>query len=270
VCKLNWPISAECSLEIQARRSKRKPFLIPLGSLLLASSLVLGSCATIPKNADPKDSLLRLQRNCELRKAISGTAFFTSKVNGKSVSAPAVILAKWPDRLRIELQDPAGGLLGLMVFAEGKFWFYQHDRPEILTGSIRSFPSEHMAGVSATDLVRVFLARPPFEKVPVDAVRNGEANFHLGPFAETIRWDEKTLQPLQWVEVKGDGSSSLAEFGDYEFRQGAHYPRLFSLKQGERQSIVSWREWEPSVPEEKKLFQIPQQQTFGRKIKALP
>ena len=70
-------------------------------------------------------------------------------------------------------------------------------------------------------------------------------------------------------------AASAAFYEDYEFKSGLHYPTKIRLigpgpDGKESQILLAWKDWEPSVPAEKKLFQIPQQQTFGRKIKALP
>jgi outer membrane lipoprotein-sorting protein len=250
-------------------------FLSRPGSQLPASSLLalalLASCAHAPPKIDKADVLQRLQRNAEQRKAMAGTAFYTNKLSGKAVRAPAVVLVRWPDSLRLELQDPAGGLLGLILVSGERFWLYRHDRPEILTGPLKSFPEWQLPqGAGASDLLRIFLARPPFEKVPVTAVRDGEASFAAGGIAETILWDGKSLQPRKWTELRASGEFMEVTYDDFAFRSGAHYPGTITFSQGNDLSVIQWREWEPSVPDEQKLFQIPQQQTFGRRIKILP
>lgn len=182
----------------------------------------------------------------------------TTRLDGKSVTVPAVLLALWPHQLRLELQDPVGGMLALVVVNGEEFWLFQKERPYILRGPLAKIPFPLLPRGSAEDLLRVFLARPP--------IREQRS-------LEKITWDEKMQEPLAWKrEVKGGAVS--ASYDDYEFREGARYPTKLRLSSpgsdgGMQEVILVWKDWKPSVPSGQKLFQIPQQQTFGRKIKAL-
>ncbi len=182
----------------------------------------------------------------------------TTRLDGKSVTVPAVLLALWPNQLRLELQDPVGGMLALVVVNGKEFWLYQRERPYILTGPLGKNPFSLLPRGSAEDLLRIFLARPP--------IREQRSS-------EKITWDEKMQEPLVWSRKEKRGALS-ASYEDYEFREGARYPTKLRLsspgEDGRMQEVILvWKDWKPSVPSGQKLFQIPQQQTFGRKIKAL-
>jgi hypothetical protein len=201
-----------------------------------------------------------LIRNSEKRDAVSGNLLVTTELEGKSVTAPAVLLAAFPDRLRLELQDPVGGVLALLVLNGDRFWFYAHDRAEILTGPVRDLPPGLLPRLSAGDIVRFFLARPYADRLRRARLESGMAEFQ----GETVRWDGNLAEPSAWSV--GDAS---ATYEDYEFRSGLRYPTRIRLAGGSRAVTLAWKDWEPSVPGEKKLFQIPQHETFGRKIKEL-
>lgn len=198
-------------------------------------------------------------RNSEKRAAISGDLLVTAELDGKSVTIPAVLLAQWPDKFRLELQDPVGGMLALVVVHGESFWLFERERAEILTGPLKKIPFPLLPRGGAEDLLRLFLARPGLE------AKAGRK--------DTLEWDEGLREPLKWKRLEGKQLSS-ATYEDYEARGGARYPTRLRLAgpgaDGKmREVVLVWKEWEPTVPGEQKLFQIPQPQTFGRPIKVL-
>ncbi|MFX6334777.1 hypothetical protein ABTF54_19125, partial [Acinetobacter baumannii] len=77
-----------------------------------------------------------LVRNVEKRSAVSGNLLATTDLDGHSVTTPAVLLVEYPDKVRLELQDPVGGILALLVVNGPKCWLYVHNRPEIFMGPV--------------------------------------------------------------------------------------------------------------------------------------
>ena len=199
-----------------------------------------------------------MMKNAAKRSAMSGELLVTSELDGKSVTIPAVLLAQWPDKFRLELQDPVGGMLTLVVVNGGSFWLFERGRKEILTGPLKKIPFPLLPKGGAEDLLRLFLARP-------DPAR--------GRKGDVLEWDDELREPLAWKRTEA-GARASAVWEDYEFRDGARYPTKLRLSgpaaDGKsREVLLVWKDWQPSVPSEQKLFQIPQQQTFGLKIKAL-
>ena len=197
-------------------------------------------------------------KNGEKRTAISGELLLTTELEGKSVTIPAVLLASWPDKFRLELQDPVGGMLALVVVNGERFWLFEKERKENLTGPLSRIPFPLLPKGGAEDLLRLFLARPDLGR---------------GRKGDTVEWDETLKEPLAWRRAEG-GRKSAAIYEDYEFRDGARYPTKLRLSgptaDGKsREVVLVWKDWQASVPDVQKLFQIPQQQTFGRPTKAL-
>ncbi len=235
--------------------------------------MLLG-CTSVQTRQDRVNELSKLAANSEKRNAVSGTLLVTSDVNGQSVTVPAVLLAQFPDKLRLEVQDPVGNILALVVVNGSSFWLYESERREILTGSLERIPFPLIPKGSAEDLVRYFLARPYMERVRKGDLSDSRSVFRESPWREVVEWDS-SVEPVLWRRDLNGKNQTLAEYEDYEARDGLHYPTKLRLTgiggDGKRrQVLLVWKDWQASVPSEQKLFQIPQQQTFGRKIKALP
>lgn len=207
---------------------------------------------------------------------MSGTLLLTTELDGSSVSTPAVILVEWPDKVRLELQDPVGGMLALLVLNGDRFWLYQSERPELLTGPVKKLPFGMIPKVSAEELVRLLLARPYPDRMRQGKIGSGQSVFRDQRLRETVRWNEDDSEPSEWRQAASAANNVVnAIYEDYAFQSGLHYPTKIRLETTgpdgkEKHILLVWKDWEANVPKEKKLFQIPQQQTFGRKIKALP
>lgn len=189
------------------------------------------------------------------------------------------MLAEFPDKLRLEIQDPVGGILGLLVLNGDRAWLYLHDRPEIYTGPAERLPLGLFPRMKPEELVRIFLARPYAEHLRHSDLANDRATYHSGDLLETVLWSDSLAEPGEWRQARVGKGGSSALYEDYAFHAGVRYPTKIKLavkdaQDNERDLTLVWKDWEASVPQSdpkgKKLFQIPQQETFGRKIKALP
>lgn len=246
---------------------------VRLRSLSFILSLGLAACTSLPAKESRFAELNALEKNVAKRMAVSGNLLITSELNGQSVTVPAVMIVAYPDKFRLEVQDPVGGLLALVVVNGDRFWLYERERPEILTGPLEKIPFPLLPKGNAEELVRVFLARPPMNRLRRGEVQQGRAIFREQPLVETISWDGNS-EPLSWSQVVGGKPQSSAIYDDYEFRDGLRFPTKLRLDgvgaDGKRRhALLIWKDWELSVPIREKLFQIPQPQAFGRKIKAL-
>ena len=251
------------------------------GFPLRSSALLflLSACASVPLGPSGEKTarifLSDLVKNSEKRSAVSGNLFVTTELGGRSVTMPAVLLVEFPDHLRLELQDPMGGIVALLVLNGPRAWLYMRDRPEIFTGPADKLPLSLFPTSSVEELVRVFLARPYAERLNKAALSDGKAVFREGGLLETLLWDGRVAEPEEWRRSRAGKGGLSALYEDYEFKAGLRYPTMIKLagadsEGNQRRITLAWKDWDPSVPEEKKLFQIPQQETFGRKIKALP
>lgn len=234
---------------------------------------MLVACATAPSGGGLP--VAELEKRSSVRKEMAGTLLFTTEQNGKSVTAPAVMLVEYPDKLRLELQDPVGSTLGLLVINGDTFWLYQKNRKENLTGPLRAMPSDIRFPFNAEDLVRVFLARPYWSEFrgPVEKGNAITRSTKLG--RETVVYNPSELSPVSWRSEFKDFPAGTATFEEFEARDGARYPTKIRLssEQGGRSVLVVWKDWETSVPRKasggKNPFDIPPPHDFGRPTKAL-
>jgi hypothetical protein len=123
--------------------------------------------------------------------------------------------------------------------------------------------------------VRIFLARPYSEHLRHSELVKDSALYQEGDLRETVLWNDSFPEPGEWRQSRVGKGGSSALYEDYAFRSGMRYPMKIKLavkdsENNERDLTLVWRDWDASVPKEKKLFQIPQRETYGRKIKALP
>lgn len=203
---------------------------------------------------------------------MSGTIRITQTVEGKSVTIPGVLLVSWPGSLRLELQDPVGSVLALLLVERDRFWLYQQNRKENLTGPIAKLPTGLSLPFVAEDLVRVVLGRPDLEKFKAVASEGNRAELVKGQ--EALSWSESRFLVEEWMKKIPGAPSSRANYEEYSSKAGALYPTKLRLTSGvgeksERSALVVWVDWEPKVYD-KKTFQIPPSRDFGRKTKALP
>jgi hypothetical protein len=203
---------------------------------------------------------------------MSGTIRITQTVEGKSVTIPGVLLVSWPGSLRLELQDPVGSVLALLLVEGDRFWLYQQNRKENLTGPIAKLPTGLSLPFVAEDLVRVILARPDLEKFRLVPAEGNRAELAKG--LEALSWSEGRFQIQEWMKKIPGAPMSRANYEEYASKSGALYPTKLRLTSGvgeksERSALVVWVDWEPKVYD-KKNFQIPPSRDFGRKTKALP
>jgi outer membrane lipoprotein-sorting protein len=203
---------------------------------------------------------------------MSGTLLLTTERNGKSVTVPAVMLVQYPDKLRLEIQDPVGSTLALLIIQGERFWLYQKDRRENLTGPLSAIPSEVRFPFNAEDLTRVFLARPYWSAFEGMAVGEGfKVSRATKTGRETLAYDSRELTPVSWRSESKGFSAATAAFEEFEARDGARYPTRIRLSAnaGGKSVLVVWKDWQPSVAKTKNHFEIPPSQDFGRPTKAL-
>jgi hypothetical protein len=205
---------------------------------------------------------------------MSGTVRITHTAGGKSITVPGVLLVDWPDRLRLELQDPVGSLLALLVVNGDRFWLYQSNRKENLTGPLSRLPSGISFPFVASDWVRVFLARPGFSDFRSATATGAKAEIQTKEGSQSLAWSPDRFQIQEWMKKIPGLPVCVARYEEYTSRSGRLFPTKLRLisglgEAGERSALVEWTEWEPQVFN-KKLFQIPPSKDFGRKTKALP
>lgn len=163
--------------------------------------------------------------------------------------------------------------MALLVVDTEAFWWYASEQKEILTGPVARLGEAVGLPFSSSDLVRAFLARPGAERWLAGRL-SGAQEATIDATKESLSWSDRLNEPQEWRRPH-KGGAVVVHFEDYATRFGASFPekiRLESVHGKERLQTISWvwRDWQPVVNNGKKLFQIPQEQHFGRKIKTLP
>jgi hypothetical protein len=239
--------------------------------LILGLIFVFSSCANLPPIRGERSASFGFSKDWReeagKRKVRSGTVFFEAKREGSQpIRAPGILIVQWPDSIRLELEDPIGGVQALFLSQGGRFWWYRADAPSIVTGPVASLPETLGLATSPAELVAAFLARP---------TPSGNGS---GLWQQTSRgfWEsgkdlleEEAGQPLTWTR-KGEWKVT---FSHWEAQGGLRWPKrthIADLRPGEREWQVEWREWEGELPPSKNPFLFPSEGTFGRPIKVLP
>ena len=199
--------------------------------------LSLSFCSSLPTEKNG-------EKFAAARNVMAGMVKFTlPDGKGATFSVPGVLILQWPDRMRLEVQDPLGGTLVLMVLRGDRFWLHQKTAKANLTGPVKKLQLSYLPKAGSILWPELFLGKP-------SAKSSG------------LRFEDGQLQ--EWR----DGSNSVRYF-DYEARQGVQYPTKLEFKGPGESLTIKWEDWETVIKDEK-VFEIPPADQFGLPTKALP
>ena len=242
----------------------------PAALLLLAAPLFAG-CATSGTGTGPPaqdEQLERVREMAERRERGAGTGSVSWKTRRRNVSANGVMLLDWDGRkLRLEVQDPIGGMIALIVLDDDRFWSYVEEEGEAVTG-----PMDHPdvrkvlpLPLSTEDYLRVLLARPRFADLDFKYGKKPNSALLHYPGDERrdyVEWDPATEQPLRWHIRWRNRRYIEVEYSDYEPVLGVPFPNTIRIHYAYgRRSILRmtwrWRGLEGYIPEGSQAFRIP-------------
>lgn len=235
---------------------------------IFISFLFIG-CATtggrVAQDSNLGPELPRLRANSDKRILASGTGNVAWRSPKRSIAAAGVLAIEFPTRLRLEVQDPVGGMIALLVLNDGKFWSYLEEKGEAVTGATTDpgFRSLVPLPLGADDLVRVLLAKP---HLPLD--RWTYASSHSGKIVredgrvDFFDWDPSQEQLRQWRLDLGKGQFVRADYSDYRIRGGIAYPQRIELRwlEGERERfrlVWTWSDLATYLPQVSNIFAVP-------------
>lgn len=222
-----------------------------------------------------KNPLQEVKNNSEKRLQIAGQGNISWKSKSRNIACLGTLLVNGLNQLRFELQDPLGGTLALLVIHDQEFWWYDAESKELLQGSVKRLSKILGWGLEATELARVFLARPEFLADPAMVIEKQDRVVQRhGDWLDEIIWSDRLWEPVQWNFSLANGDRAQVFFEDYSVQHGASVPlkiRIESLTlAGEPKSISwVWKDYVPRVGANPGFFKIPQDQNFGRKTKFL-
>lgn len=239
---------------------------------MFTASVILHGCASTPKAVigPGKDlSLQRLVTAGKKRTKASGAGSVVWKSKARNIGARGVLILDWPSRLRLEVQDPLGGMVAFLVIAEDEFWSYREEAGIAWRGSIGASESKRLLPIpmSGEDYLRVLLARPPVEAAQVKYVSNqsNSAQLTYAEFPERVdylEWDLANEEPVRWILEWKDTRKVEVFYSDYRPVAGTRFPGkisiLYSVGDIERlQLIWRWSDLEAYLPKVGDLFTIP-------------
>ncbi|MCO5144161.1 MAG: hypothetical protein M9962_13820 [Oligoflexia bacterium] len=155
---------------------------------------------------------------------------------------------------------------------QDQFWWYSRSEPSIVYGSVKYLEKIIGMEVDAKELVSRLLPRFFFERFQVGTGK--QAVMKKGKDTTTIEWSDRLWEVVGWVKESGDKKSQI-QYENYSVKFGLSYPQkirmLSYLGKQELQNLTwAWKDWRPEVSKNEKLFLVPQPETFGKPIKALP
>ncbi len=202
--------------------------------------LVFTGCATVSNRPDEGAR----KAGEPARSVLAGSGFISWKAKDRDVAAPGVMVVRHPDQLRLELNDPVGGTLALLVIDGGKFFWSSKDDPVNTTGDVRLLQRLVPIPIEGKELVGALLAR------------------QLGDPAEMV------------TELRGGSLEVKVEYEDYSIREGVSVPKLVRISLLREEKLHSrltwtWSEVRPHLPDRSDLFRIPPKNTFGKRTNTL-
>jgi len=224
-------------------------------SKILVCLLALSSfgCATVSKKPEVKvppekvDFFSRWTEKADSWRTVSGEGLFTTQHQGSNVTLPLVILAQWPDQLRLEVQDPIGGTLALLILQGDRFWLYDQTAKQNYSGRLSSHRTGLLPPWTKTLFVQALLARPAQDQ------------------GSRLVWDSAGYLK----EWKLDPEGGSVQYDDYKVEGKTAFARRVRFQKSSQNYLLQWKEWNfRSI--QKKFYQIPPEDDFGRKTKALP
>lgn len=249
--------------------------------LLLTSFLAVflfASCTSLPKiAASDREALIAKQLEMSAKRhSYAGSGDIRWRSQKDSVTAPASLFVQYPDKIRLEVEDPFGSLQALLILNGNTFFWYEAGKKRAFRADVRNNNVQRLLTFPfiSEDFVRVMLARPTLAKeAKLSADRteflaesaNVRYSFRIDPqFAVLTRW--QLLQPNRLV---------LAEYEEYErFADSVLAPLVTKLTLHEKAKVQAelvfrWQELDINTPLQEKMFQIPQQRFQNLPVKSL-
>lgn len=216
---------------------------------------------------DHDRGLARLTAVAAQRERASGTGAVSWKTARRSIAATGVLVLDWPRALRLEVQDPLGGMVAFLILREGEFWSYTEEQGMAVTGDLDDKRAREVLPLPLTtrDYLRVLLAKPPLDEVEAEyGKRPNTLTFENEERSDFLEWDTVSDQPRLWRMLRKDKTGSYIEavYSDYVVKAGIPYPSKvrITLVEGGREKLRlswQWNDLETYIPKISDVFEIP-------------
>jgi hypothetical protein len=173
------------------------------------------------------------------RDQIAGNGSISIVSPHDNIAAAAVLAVQSPDRVRLEIQDPVGNTLGLLIIHGERFFWQREGRAWIGR-----------------------LSHPKVAQILPFAFRRGEdlvAALLAQPLNNTVKdWDRQKGEPLSAEFAGLHGRAVQIEWEDYQFKKTAEVPRLVRMIFSADERVVwRWADWESQLPRgSEKIFDL--------------
>ena len=173
----------------------------------------------------------------------------------------------WPDRMRMEVQDPLGGMVALLVLNGDDFWTYNEEEGVAWIGDMTQPKVNRVLPLplNSEQYLRILLARPKLEEAEVKYTKEPNSAWLGYPGKsrrDFLRWDPTNEQPMLWRIEFGKWYYIEVKYSDYKDRAGVPYPTKIQIryvKQDRTRLILVWRwqELRTFLPRISDVFEIP-------------
>ena len=214
-------------------------------SFYLCIIFICMACVSKPvKNNISLSELEKLKVSMEKRTALSGNGSISIVTKEQNISAPGVLVLQWPNKLRLEVQDPMGATQALLIFNEQQFWWDDTKQNKPVIGPLNHPSLQNIVPIplSGTSLIGALLGRVDTEVITDQSLRLGE--------------------PLSALYTFSNNRVVRVEYESYETVGGLSYPSLIRIVlqvAGTETSRLVWR-WSDAQPNGgalPQIFQIP-------------
>ncbi len=202
---------------------------------------------------------------------MSGTGFISWKTKQENIAAPGVLILEAPDRLRLEVQDPAGGVHALLILNGTRFFWFSAKDPTNLVG-----PVSRLRAITSVALSGEYLVRALSANILPNGFRPIDNGWERGRGGVVEKVSETSAGDLEeWsAENLENGWRVNASYEDYAVRFGVSVPQVIKValfERGQFKSALTWK-WTDLRFEgaaDDKLLQIPSGRAFGKLTKQL-
>lgn len=206
--------------------------------------LLCSACASQPLG----NSNAHKEKNIRaLRQAVLADGNIAWNSAQKKMAAAVSMAAAWPNSLRLEIQDPFGGRIALLLIHGENFWWESQEDSRAYTGTLRSKE------------LKQILPWPVLE-VPLVAIlllRSGEG--------AQVGWNERFQEPSYWQI----NSSWRVNYNDYQISSGQYFPAEMRILAKSEELIFRWQDWQTKADLPQKIFQIPPPDSIASRYRRL-
>lgn len=249
---------------------------MPLVFIFLILSVLL-SCSSQPvRTTLPlQQKLVKLREQAEQKRLLAGDGQIRWKDQKDNVRAGGLLFIKYPDRLRLEVQDPFGGTQAVLIMNGPDFFWYDARNERAWRGKVKDKRVQRFLTFPfiSEDFVQAMLGQLP---IPNDAKQDIDFRLHWAEQAETFQADiNEEYWHLAFFERATSKQTIRVEYRSFERIDAVGVVPMFTrvqlFQRDKEQARLDWRWSEVSskISQPAELFTVPRGTYNGIRIKTL-